>query len=82
MINDPLWGKIKCVDAEKLEELLKEIKPGIRCKDCKYLFKKVIKHIKAWNIWRKRSLDGKMYKVLVLFGLCHAPTFEILEKWG
>ena len=39
MINDPLWGKIKCVDAEKLEELLKEIKPGIRCKDCKYLFK-------------------------------------------
>ena len=39
MINDPLWGKIKCVDAEKLEELLKEIKPEIRCKDCKYLFK-------------------------------------------
>ncbi len=43
---------------------------------------KVIKHIKAWNIWRKRSLDGKMYKVLVLLGLCHSPTFEILEKWG
>ena len=43
---------------------------------------KVIKRVKAWNYWRKRSLDGKMYKVLVLFGLCHAPTFEILEKWG
>ena len=35
---------MRLIDAEKLEELLKEIKPidfvpWIRCKDCKYLFK-------------------------------------------
>lgn len=41
MINDPLWGKIKCVDAEKLQELLKEIKPidfvpVLCCKYCKH----------------------------------------------
>ena len=41
MINDPFWGKIKCIDAEKLQELLEEIKPMdivpvVRCKDCKH----------------------------------------------
>lgn len=41
-----------------------------------------IKRFKAWNYWRKRSLDGNMYKVLVLFGICHSPSFEMWEKWG
>lgn len=46
MINDTLWGKIKCVDAEKLQALLKEIKPMdlvpvIRCRDCKHRPEKV-----------------------------------------
>lgn len=43
---------------------------------------KAIKHVKEWNYWRKRSLDGKAYKVLVLFGICHSPALEMLEKWG
>lgn len=42
--------------------------------------RKTIKHIKAWNIWRKRSLNGKAYKVFVLFGICHSPTLEMIEK--
>lgn len=41
-----------------------------------------LKRFNIWNHWRKRSLDGIIYKVLVLFGICHAPTFEMLEKWG
>ena len=44
--------------------------------------RKAIKHIKEWNIWRKRSLNGKMYKALVLFGICHSPTFEMMKAWN
>lgn len=38
---------------------------------------KLINHIRMWNNWRKRSLNGPVYKVLVLFGLVHSPTFEL-----
>lgn len=38
---------------------------------------KVIEHVKVWNIWRKRSLNGLGHKILVLFGLRNSPTFEV-----
>ena len=31
-------------------------------------------HIRRWNIWRKRSLNGPIYKILVLFGVTKSPT--------
>lgn len=38
---------------------------------------KIIRHIKQWNIWRKHSLNGRLYKCLVLFKLVKSPTFEL-----
>lgn len=32
---------------------------------------------KLWNKWQKRSLNGPLYKLLVLLGLVHSPTFEM-----
>lgn len=37
--------------------------------------KKFINHFKQWNIWRKRSTDGPIHKLLVLFKIVHSPTF-------
>lgn len=37
----------------------------------------MIKRIRVWNIWRKRSLNGKFYKLLVLFGFANSPTFIV-----
>lgn len=31
-----------------------------------------------WNKWRKRNLNGSIYKVLVLIGLQRSPTFELM----
>lgn len=39
----------------------------------------MIKHIKVWNKWRKKSLNSKIYKLLVLLGISRSPTFQ-LEK--
>lgn len=33
-----------------------------------------IVHIRRWNTWRKRSLDSKMHKLLVLFGIIKSPS--------
>lgn len=44
--------------------------------------KKLILHIKLWNSWRKRSLNGKFYKLLVLFGLANSPTFAVHKILG
>lgn len=40
------------------------------------LFKKIKDHFRLWNRWRKRNLNGSVYKLLVLFGLVHSPTFD------
>ena len=56
--------------------------PAMGGKERRMKLTEPIKRFKLWNHWRKRSLDGKMYKVLVLFGISHSPTFEMLEKWG
>ena len=36
--------------------------------------KKLINHIRRWNIWRKGSLNSKIQKLFVLFGLIKSPT--------
>lgn len=38
--------------------------------------KKLVKHVRRWNIWRKRNYNGAIHKLLVLFGIRHSPTFE------
>lgn len=35
---------------------------------------KMLNHIRRWNIWRKRNLNGPIYKILVLFGVTKSPT--------
>lgn len=40
---------------------------------------RMIHHIKVWNRWRKRSLNSKMYKFLVLIGLAKSPTLESMK---
>lgn len=39
----------------------------------------VIEYIKAWNRWRKGSLDSTLYKICVLLRLIKSPTFEQLR---
>lgn len=34
----------------------------------------MLNHIRRWNIWRKRNLNGPIYKTLVLFGVTKSPT--------
>lgn len=41
--------------------------------------KRIIHHIKVWNRWRKRSLNSKMHKFLVLIGLANSPTLEFMK---
>nr|DAW50902.1 MAG TPA: hypothetical protein [Caudoviricetes sp.] len=36
--------------------------------------KKLIKHIRRWNIWRKHCHNRSLYKILVLFGVTKSPT--------
>lgn len=38
--------------------------------------KKLIKHIKKWNAWRKQCLNNPVHKLLVLFKIIDSPTFE------
>ena len=37
--------------------------------------KKLIKHIKRWNEWRKVCLNNPVHKLLVLFKVIESPTF-------
>ena len=38
--------------------------------------KSIIKHFRRWNIWRKKSLNGCIHKLFVLFRIIRSPTFE------
>lgn len=45
----------------------------------------MIKHIRRWNIWRKRCLNGPIYKFLVLIGISKSPTMMFItlpEEWA
>ena len=39
--------------------------------------KKLKKHLKKWNGWRKHSLNSKFHKLLVLLGIIKSPTFDL-----
>lgn len=41
---------------------------------------KAIKYFKEWNDWRKRNMNGKFYKFLVLIRIAKSPTFEIIRN--
>lgn len=43
--------------------------------------KKLIKHIKRWNLWRKHSMDSVIHKLLVLFKIIDSPTFGAICAW-
>lgn len=46
--------------------------------------KKILRHIRKWKEWRKRSLNSGLYKTLVLLGFLRSPTFELYipsEEW-
>lgn len=45
--------------------------------------KRMIKHIKLWNRWRKSNTNSKFYKFLVLIKFVGSPSFEFMKKiWG
>ena len=33
---------------------------------------------KVWKDWYKKCMNGRVYKILVLFGLVNSPTFDQL----
>lgn len=37
----------------------------------------ILKHIRRWNIWKKRCANSWMHKILVLFGLRGSITFKM-----
>lgn len=49
---------------------------------------KLIKHIRRWNLWRKKCMNSKLHKFLVLFGVVKSPTMatvflpEEIGKWS
>lgn len=38
----------------------------------------MLNHIRRWNIWRKRCLNGPIHKILVLFGVIKTPTMPFV----
>lgn len=38
--------------------------------------KRGIKHIRRWNIWRRRSSNSAFHKLLVLLGLRRSATLD------
>lgn len=38
-------------------------------------------YIELWNQWQKRNMNSSYYKLLVLLGIVHSPTFEMYYIW-
>lgn len=38
---------------------------------------KLVDRFQRWNKWRKHSIDGRIYKFLVLVGLRYSPTLTL-----
>ena len=34
--------------------------------------------LEIWKDWCKHCTDGRIHKILVLFGLAHSPSFEFI----
>ena len=43
------------------------------------MIRKMLKHAKLWNEWRKNNLNGAGHKFFVLIGVCKSPTFEFFK---
>ena len=46
--------------------------------------KKLIRHFKRWNHWRKRNVNSKFHQFMVLIGLHNSPTMmQVIpeEEW-
>ena len=41
--------------------------------------RKIIKHIRVWNKWRKGCLNSKFHKFMVLIGLHNSPTMDCMK---
>ena len=39
--------------------------------------RRLIKHIRRWNVWRKYNINGPIHKLLVLLGIIKSPTFAL-----
>lgn len=37
--------------------------------------KAIYNHVIRWNVWRKRAYVPLWYKLMILLGLMHSPTF-------
>ena len=37
----------------------------------------MIKRYKKWKDWQKHNINSRFYKLLVLIGLAHSPSFEV-----
>lgn len=48
---------------------------------CRYLEEKIHRPewFKNWKAWKRHNTNNPIYKLFVLFGWSHSPTFEI---WG
>lgn len=44
--------------------------------------KNLTRYFKEWNEWRKRNMNGRFYKFLVLIKLAKSPTFEQHRQFG
>ena len=40
------------------------------------MMKKLIRHFRRWNVWRKYNVNGTLHHILVLFGLVYSSTME------
>lgn len=39
--------------------------------------RRLIKHTRRWNVWRKCNINGPIHKLLVLLGFIKSPTFVL-----
>ena len=39
------------------------------------VMKNLSSHIRRWNRWRKRNVNGRLHHILVLLGVVKSPTF-------
>lgn len=43
------------------------------------MVKRIKRHCKLWNRWRKHNDNSKIYQIMVLFGFAHSPSFEVMK---
>lgn len=41
--------------------------------------KRLVNHIRRWNVWRKGNRNSAFHKLLVFFNIIYSPTFELTD---